>query len=51
MEIYRREIGELAQSDEDVLSYALFPNLAVPFLKKRLDPFADVPEQYIEIVF
>ena len=31
----KAEIGELAKSDEDVLSYALFPAQAEPFLKKR----------------
>ena len=31
----KAEIGELAKSDEDVLSYALFPAQAEPFFKKR----------------
>lgn len=31
----KEEIGELAQSDEDVLSYALFPQVARPFLERR----------------
>ncbi|MBR2079057.1 MAG: pyruvate carboxylase subunit B [Clostridia bacterium] len=31
----KAEIGEYAKSDEDVLSYALFPAQAEPFLKKR----------------
>lgn len=34
-EKYKAEIGDLAESDEDVLSYALFPQLAEPFLEKR----------------
>jgi oxaloacetate decarboxylase alpha subunit len=29
------EIGELAQSEEDVLAYALFPQVARPFLERR----------------
>lgn len=29
------EIGDLAQSEEDVLSYALFPQVARPFLERR----------------
>lgn len=33
----RAEIGDLAQSDEDVLSYALFPNEARALLQKRAD--------------
>lgn len=32
---YRKEIAEFAESDEDVLTYALFPQLAVPFFKRR----------------
>ena len=35
MEKARREIGELAQSEEDVISYALFPQVARPFLERR----------------
>jgi len=31
----KAEIGELAKSDEDVLSYALFPQIARPFLERR----------------
>jgi len=35
MEQARQEIGELARSEEDVLSYALFPQVARPFLERR----------------
>jgi oxaloacetate decarboxylase alpha subunit len=31
----REEIGELAVCDEDVMTYALFPQIAKPFLKRR----------------
>jgi len=31
----RAEIGDLAESEEDVLSYALFPQVARPFLERR----------------
>ena len=31
----KEEIGDLAQSEEDVLSYALFPQTARPFLERR----------------
>jgi oxaloacetate decarboxylase alpha subunit len=31
----KAEIGDLAQSEEDVLSYALFPQVARPFLERR----------------
>jgi len=35
MEEARQEIGELARSEEDVISYALFPQVARPFLERR----------------
>jgi len=35
MEQARAEIGELTQSEEDVLSYALFPQVARPYLERR----------------
>jgi len=35
LEQARAEIGDLAQSEEDVLSYALFPQVARPFLERR----------------
>jgi len=34
LEKARAEIGELARNDEDVLSYALFPQVARPFLER-----------------
>ncbi len=33
----KEEVGALARSDEDVLSYALFPQVARPFLKRRAE--------------
>jgi len=35
LEQARAEIGDLARSEEDVLSYALFPQVARPFLERR----------------
>jgi oxaloacetate decarboxylase alpha subunit len=35
LEKARAEIGDLAGSEEDVLSYALFPQVARPFLERR----------------
>lgn len=35
MEQARAEIGDLAQSEEDVISYALFPQVVRPFLERR----------------
>jgi oxaloacetate decarboxylase (Na+ extruding) subunit alpha len=36
MEDAAREIGNLAQSEEDVISYAIFPQVAESFFKRRL---------------
>jgi len=41
MEQARTEIGDLAESEEDVLSYALFPQVARPFLERRKRGGAD----------
>jgi pyruvate/oxaloacetate carboxyltransferase len=35
MEQAQKEIGDLAQDEEDVVSYALFPQVARPFLERR----------------
>ena len=35
LEKYRAEVGDLAKCEEDVLSYALFPQVAKKFLEKR----------------
>jgi oxaloacetate decarboxylase alpha subunit len=35
MEQARTEIGDLARSEEDVISYALFPQVARPFLERQ----------------
>lgn len=51
MEELRQELGDLAESTEDILMYALFPNLALPFLKKRKDPFYDIPVQNVYVTF
>ncbi|OCH97105.1 oxaloacetate decarboxylase subunit alpha [Legionella jamestowniensis] len=44
----RQEIGELAESDEDVLSYAMFPEIGKQFLEQRknnsLQPEPLLPE-------
>lgn len=49
METYTAELGEDAKSVEDVLLYAMFPTLALPFLKKRNDPFYDIPVQHVTV--
>ena len=38
LEKYRQEAGDLAKCDEDVLSYALFPQVATKFLKEKYNP-------------
>ena len=45
----RKEIACYAHSEEDVLSYALFPNEARDFLGRREDPFYDVPVQEVNV--
>lgn len=35
MERFKREIGDLAQSEEDILIYAMFPEIGQNFLKER----------------
>ncbi|MFA4965532.1 MAG: acetyl-CoA carboxylase biotin carboxyl carrier protein [Thermoleophilia bacterium] len=43
LEDYREEIGDLARSEEDLLSYALFPQTARPFLERHhIGPESDV---------
>jgi oxaloacetate decarboxylase alpha subunit len=46
----KAEIGNLAQSDEDILMYALFPENAKEFLKKRSEELEEENE-YIMTVF
>ena len=38
LEKYKKEAGDLVKSEEDVLSYALFPQVADKFLKERNNP-------------
>ena len=45
----REEISQYARSEEDVLSYALFPKQARDFLGRREDPFYDVPVQTVDV--
>ena len=43
LEKYREEFKGLAKSDEDVLSLALFPQVAPKFIEKRDHPAAEAP--------
>lgn len=48
----KSEIGDLAKSDEDVLMYAMFPQIAKGYLENRNKPSKeDVKVQTINIVF
>ncbi|MFQ5509310.1 MAG: sodium-extruding oxaloacetate decarboxylase subunit alpha [Leptospirillia bacterium] len=38
LEIHRNELGNLAESEEDVVSYTLFPKVAKPYFEVRNDP-------------
>ena len=40
----KKEIGDLADSDEDVLSYALFPDVAKKFLMRRKGLLNETPQ-------
>ena len=48
---FRQAIAQYAHDEEDVLSYALFPDQAKDFLGRREDPFYDVPEQKVSLSF
>lgn len=50
LENCKEVLGEIASSFEDVLSYALFPQLVLPYLRKKHDPFYDVPIQNVTVV-
>ncbi|MGT2756819.1 oxaloacetate decarboxylase subunit alpha [Streptococcus ovuberis] len=47
--ILSEEIAAYAKSEEDVLSYASFPQQARDFLGRREDPFYDVPVQTVAV--
>ncbi|MGX7330037.1 oxaloacetate decarboxylase subunit alpha [Aerococcus sanguinicola] len=49
LEAARQESQGFAQSEEDVLSYVAFPAQAEHFLRKRQDPWYDVPVQNVSI--
>ena len=46
---FNEEIKQYARSEEDVLSYALFPQQAKDFLGRREDRFYDVPIQHVTV--
>jgi len=40
----KEELGELAKNDEDVITYALFPQVGRQYLEKKYKPFLDKDE-------
>lgn len=51
LEKFKEEIAPYSNDLEDVLSYALFPTIALPFIRKKADPFYDIEVQEVEIIF
>jgi oxaloacetate decarboxylase alpha subunit len=46
----KAEIGELARSEEDILSYAIFPQVAKPFFERRLEKENGISEELIAVI-
>src|SRR5699024_11121137 len=45
----KKELGPLAKTDEDVLTYALFPEVGKSFLEKKYQPPQDEQDSKIRI--
>jgi oxaloacetate decarboxylase alpha subunit len=46
----KAEIGDLARSEEDVLSYALFPQVAKGFFERRLEKETGISDEVIAVI-
>ncbi|NLT14921.1 MAG: pyruvate carboxylase subunit B [Clostridiales bacterium] len=46
----KEEIGDLARSEEDVLSYALFPQVARAFFEKRIEKENGISDELIAVI-
>ncbi len=46
----KEEIGDLARSEEDVLSYALFPQVARAFFERRIEKETGVSDEIIAVI-
>lgn len=46
----KAEIGDLARCDEDVLSYAIFPQMARPFFEKRLEKESGINDELLAVI-
>ncbi len=51
IEDVRKELGDICDTDEDLLTYILFPQIALPILKKKHDPFYDIPVQIVHVSY
>ena len=47
----KKEAGNLAKSEEDVLTYAMFPQVAQTYFEKRDNPEKEVKVQTINVIF
>ncbi|HBM80249.1 MAG TPA: oxaloacetate decarboxylase subunit alpha [Clostridiaceae bacterium] len=45
----KKELGKLAECDEDVLSYLMFPQVAKPFLEKRREKFLESVYKKVDV--
>lgn len=50
MEAAHAEYSDLADNTEELLMLVLFPQTALPYLKRKKDPFYDIPVQTVEIL-
>ena len=48
MDNLKKDLGDLAHSEEDVLIYGMFPEVGKEFLARREDPYYDVPMQTVK---
>jgi oxaloacetate decarboxylase alpha subunit len=46
----KEEIGDLARSEEDVLSYAVFPQVARAFFEKRLEKESGISDELLAVI-
>ena len=44
-------MGNLARNEEDVLTYAMFPQVAQTYFEKRNNPEEEIKVQTINVVF
>ena len=47
----KKEAGDLVRSEEDILTYAMFPQVARTYFEKRNDPQEKIKVQTINVIF